>query len=577
MKATILRQLGFAALALCLLLVAGIGVTAYRDSRQFDQAQAAEALRNPRRATANRLLQELREADSNQISFLRSGRSDYLPLYTSAVERVEQDLAQLRATGSGKQQAATAALAALVGQKLVQLKQGLEARKHRGPVLSTQAALNHDQLLNEKIASAVSEIAASAEEHPEESLGRLKFYAQETWLATLLGCLVLMLLLSASFYALLVAFRQRERAMRNLQRKAEAADLTGEQWQTTLSSIGDAVLVTDAEGRVTFSNDAARALTGWSQHGADQVHLDQVFQIVDENTHEPLESPIHHVLGTGQAGSHAAHAVLMRRDGSGVPIDETCAPIRDGEGRTLGAVLVFRDITARRKMEFDGEETVRRYQAMLDSIGDGFIALDETFRFLYANAKAASLLGIGPEDLRGRVLWGEIPGLSNSRLGKGLIRAMRDKLPLESEEEHRGIRLAIRAYPGSNGLTIYLADVTVHRALAGDPSPNDERMQRGLRAAAATTWEYDVATRRMTWSDTAKELFGGPDSSCPPSLLAQMVRGPGSEVRVMVNGEERWLSWLGQAVCSADGQRRIAGILLDVTAQRQTRASAVGA
>lgn len=577
MKATILRQLGFSALAICLLLVAGMGVTAYRDSRQFDQEQATAAQLNPRGATAADLLQALREADSHQANFVRSGRPDYLPLYATAVDRVGQDLARLQANGGGKQPAATNALAALVSQKLAQLKQGVEARKHRAAVLPSHA-LGRDQLLTEKIAALVSEIVSSAaNEHPEDLLSRLKFYAQETWLATLLGCLILMLLLSASLYALHLAFGQRERTLLDLQQKADAAGLKGEQWQTTLSSIGDAVLVTDAEGRVTFSNAMAQTLTGWSQRGADKVHLDEVFRIVDEHTHEALESPLQPVLGNGQAGSHARHSILMRRDGSSIPVDETCAAVRDSEGNLRGAVLVFRDISARRKTEFDGEETVRRYQAMLDSIGDGFIALDETFRFRYANAKAASLLGIAPGDLRGRVLWGEIPGLSNSRLGKGLIRAMRDKLPLESEEEHRGTRLAIRAYPGSNGLTIYLADVTVHRALAGEVSPQDERVQRSLRAAAAATWEYDLAARHMEWSDTAKELFGGAESTCPPLLLEQMVRGPGSEVRVMVNGQERWLSWIGQAVRSADGERRIAGILLDVTAQRQTRATTVGA
>jgi PAS domain S-box-containing protein len=120
---------------------------------------------------------------------------------------------------------------------------------------------------------------------------------------------------------------------------------------TTLTSIGDAVISTDAGGRVVFTNPVAQALIGWSGHEAAGRHIDEVFRIVNENSRQPLEAPIHMVLRHGGIAAPANHTILIARDGTEVPIDDSAAPIRDARGHTVGVVLVFRDISGRRATE----------------------------------------------------------------------------------------------------------------------------------------------------------------------------------------------------------------------------------
>src|SRR5262249_30779581 len=99
--------------------------------------------------------------------------------------------------------------------------------------------------------------------------------------------------------------------------------------RVTLSSIGDGVIATDAEGRVTFISPVAQALTGWPEHEARGRPLDDVFHIVSAVTGGPAETPAHRVIREGVTVGLANHTVLVARDGTRTPIDDTAAPIRD--------------------------------------------------------------------------------------------------------------------------------------------------------------------------------------------------------------------------------------------------------
>ena len=117
------------------------------------------------------------------------------------------------------------------------------------------------------------------------------------------------------------------------------------QWlQTTLRSIGDAVVATDAEGCVIFMNSLAEACTGWTEPEARNRPLSDIFHIVNEATRAAVESPVSKVRRTGMVCGLANHTVLIRKDGSEVSIDDSGAPIRDSEGEIIGIVLVFRDV-----------------------------------------------------------------------------------------------------------------------------------------------------------------------------------------------------------------------------------------
>ena len=124
-----------------------------------------------------------------------------------------------------------------------------------------------------------------------------------------------------------------------------------QQLLVTLTSIGDAVIATDAETRVTFLNPIAELLTGWSAAEASGQPLASVFRIVNEETRLPVESPADKVLRDGKIVGLANHTILLSRNGDEIPIDDSGAPIRDAKGNISGVVLVFRDITERRMVE----------------------------------------------------------------------------------------------------------------------------------------------------------------------------------------------------------------------------------
>ena len=123
-----------------------------------------------------------------------------------------------------------------------------------------------------------------------------------------------------------------------------------ERFRLTLTSIGDAVIATDGQGRVTFANDVAAGLIGWTGAEAAGRPLHEVFQIINEKSREPVANPVAQVLATGQTVGLANHTTLIARDGTERPIEDSAAPILDTDGSIAGVVLVFRDVTAKRRV-----------------------------------------------------------------------------------------------------------------------------------------------------------------------------------------------------------------------------------
>lgn len=138
-----------------------------------------------------------------------------------------------------------------------------------------------------------------------------------------------------------------------------------EQWlAATLSSIGDAVIATDQEGRVRFLNTLAQQFTGWTQAEALGRDVREVFTVIDEFTRQPVQNPALEALSQGAPAVLAPDSVLVDKWGNERPIDDSAAPIRGMTGQLSGAVLVFRDVTERRRLE----EHLRQAQK-LEAIG----------------------------------------------------------------------------------------------------------------------------------------------------------------------------------------------------------------
>jgi len=136
-----------------------------------------------------------------------------------------------------------------------------------------------------------------------------------------------------------------------------------ERAQVTLQSIGDGVISTDAEGRIEYLNPVAEALSAWSLDEARGRPIADVLNLVNEMTREPIENPLMCALGRGDGGPPADHSVLITRSGQEVAIQESAAPICDRQGRVMGAVIVFHDVTKERRLK-----RALSYQASHDAL-----------------------------------------------------------------------------------------------------------------------------------------------------------------------------------------------------------------
>jgi PAS domain S-box-containing protein len=150
-------------------------------------------------------------------------------------------------------------------------------------------------------------------------------------------------------------------AIENSKLYREAQDQR-QRFQVTLASIGDAVIATDVDSRITFMNNSAETLTGWSVADAIDRELSQVFQIVGERSRTRVENPVASVLQQRKTVGLANHTILIAKDGTEHFIDHSAAPIKDQNGDILGVILIFRDITQRRYTENILENTLIRTQ-----------------------------------------------------------------------------------------------------------------------------------------------------------------------------------------------------------------------
>lgn len=175
-----------------------------------------------------------------------------------------------------------------------------------------------------------------------------------------------------------------------------------ERLRVTLSSIGDAVISTDAEGLVTFMNPVAERLTGWSLGEARARPLSEVFRLRNEDTGLPVGNPVGAVLREGMLVTLANHSVLISRHGNHIPIEDSAAPIRTAGGEMLGVVLVFHDVTEQRQARDAVRERERLLRAVASGARVGLVIVNHRYEYLFANQAYGDVVGLAADEVVGR-------------------------------------------------------------------------------------------------------------------------------------------------------------------------------
>ena len=172
-----------------------------------------------------------------------------------------------------------------------------------------------------------------------------------------------------------------------------------ERWTATLGSIGDAVIATDSEARVTFLNSVAANLTGWQLEEAQNQPLQDVFKIINEQTGVGADDEVLRVLEERQILTVTNNVALIARDGREIPVEHSAAPILAGGGKVIGVVLVFRDVAERRREQ----EATAEQAALLELTQDSVfvIDMDGTIRFWSRGAEA--MLGYSKSQAAGKI------------------------------------------------------------------------------------------------------------------------------------------------------------------------------
>ena len=351
------RSLVAVATGISVLVLIAAGVAVYLSVRTLSDASDQLVRSKDISIALEQALSSLRDAETGQRGYLLTGRPAYLAPYAAAVATVNQQLDTIRSLSVADADARTRfeEIEQLARAKMEELARTISLREAGQSEAALQVVLTDEgKRTMDRLRQLTEEMQAREGSRYREYLGRERSARRlSLWGGGTVSILAIALL------ALLGFIVRRDTA------KVRASE---EQLATTLRSIGDAVIATDARGLITLMNPVAESVTGWPAVDARGASLDAVFRIINEETRNTVESPVAKVLREGGIVGLANHTLLIRRDGSEVAIEDSGAPILDRSGGTIGVVLVFRDASRERAAEHALLEADRRKDEFLATL-----------------------------------------------------------------------------------------------------------------------------------------------------------------------------------------------------------------
>jgi PAS domain S-box-containing protein len=419
------------------LLVVNIALS-FHDTRQLNEDAHWVAHTQEVVIHLESVLSLLKDAETGQRGFLLTGEQEYLEPFRvasarmdDALDRREVDALQRLTADNRRQQSRFPELRRRIAAKIEELERTVAVRKAAGFEVAREAlATGRDKAEMDAVRAGIGDMVR----HERLLLARRIARTDRTYRAALLSGLFsgLSALIALGVLSLLL---RRYLAVRA--RAAAVIAEQGERLRTTLASIGDAVIATDTEGRVTNMNAVAEELTGWTTDEATGHLLDAVFHIVNETSRQPVANPVKKALAHGLIVGLANHTLLISKDGTERPIDDSAAPIRCREGETVGCVLVFRDVSERRKAEILLQESESRFRQLTDTMPQMVWVAGPDGSSEYLNRRWLEYAGGAPEESLGQGWSGFLHPDDRQRSLDRWSLAMRTGEPFETEYRFR--------------------------------------------------------------------------------------------------------------------------------------------
>src|SRR5580698_1130645 len=455
------------------LILVGMGFSAYRNWAQMKEDLAQGLQARERLLATTDLISQLKDAETGQRGYILTGDEEYLEPYKKATALIPGLLAQVtEAAGTDPQLAEGARqLRRDSLEKLAELAAVITVRREKGfaPALE-MIQTNRGKQAMDSIRSVGSMMTDRAFELLRQRRTAIADGAFRTFWLNLAG-------LSILLFAIVFLQRAVEHEIKARENLATDLDQEKQKLEVTLMSIGDAVIASDQQGRITLMNAAAEDLTGWSRRDGQGKPVDQVFHIVNEETRSLVESPVAKVLQTGASAD--------------LPIDDIGAPIRDRDNHILGVVLVFRDISKRRAQEIQ----IDKWHRIFEHAGFGVAVLvDGGKTILEVNEAFARMHGYQPDELRDKPFRELVEGESDSpdALHPAADHAVYESLHQRKDGKRFHAVTDMTIFRNANGEPIfraaYFADISDRKRAETELRRSEERFRAAAEAMGDVIW-----------------------------------------------------------------------------------------
>lgn len=437
---------GFVLALLILLLLSFFTFRLFRNNVENDKwvKHTHHVLEN-----SKELLSNLKDAETGQRGFIITADEDFLEPFYMALERNNNLISNLKALTSDNQsqQKRIAEAGRLIEDKFNYSKEVIRIRREEG---LSKAVTMVSEAQGKLVMDKLREIFSQIEQEERRLLSEREAQAARSQKITER---ILLVGLLASIGILLLTYFVLHRQIRIRARREEELQESREWFSKTLHSIGDAVVATDNDFKITFMNPMAEKLTGWGQEDAKGKSVDVIYHAVHAVTREIEEVPVIAAISRKHIVSPDLLPVLISKEGKEIYIDTCGAPIINSQDVVIGSVLIFRDMTDQKAVSdrlksynTELEDKIllnvneknkyeHRLKIILDNMLEGAQILDPEWRYMYVNNEIAVQSRCRKEELIGSTLLKQFPGVEHTEMFRVLQRCMEDRVARVFEHE----------------------------------------------------------------------------------------------------------------------------------------------